>query len=79
MTGLTPVSERAIILAPLGRDGSLALMMLKEAGYTGMVAANLSVLCEALEQGVGMLVIAAEALRGADLEPLLRYLRRFAR
>ncbi|WP_455930461.1 ATP-binding protein [Pseudomonas fluorescens] len=74
MTGLTPVFERAIILAPLGRDGSLAQMMLKEAGYTGMVAANLTVLCEALEEGVGMLVIAAEALRGVDLEPLLHYL-----
>ncbi|KQM50601.1 histidine kinase [Pseudomonas sp. Leaf15] len=74
MTGLSPVSERAIILAPLGRDGSLALMMLKEAGYNGMVAANLTALCEALEHGVGMLVIAAEALRGVDLEPLLTYL-----
>ncbi|NVZ55905.1 response regulator [Pseudomonas edaphica] len=74
MTGLSPVSERAIILAPLGRDGSLALMMLKEAGYTGMVAGNLTELCEALGQGVGMLVIAAEALRGVDLEPLLHYL-----
>ncbi|MCF5143323.1 response regulator [Pseudomonas sp. WS 5532] len=74
MTGLSPLSERAIILAPLGRDGSLALMMLKEAGYTGMVAGNLTELCEALGQGVGMLVIAAEALRGVDLEPLLHYL-----
>ncbi|MCP2052985.1 UNVERIFIED_ORG: signal transduction histidine kinase [Pseudomonas fluorescens] len=74
MTGLSPVSERAIILAPLGRDGSLALMMLNEAGYNGMVAANLTALCEALEHGVGMLVIAAEALRGVDLEPLLTYL-----
>jgi len=74
VTGLSPVSERAIILAPLGRDGSLALMMLKEAGYTGMVAGNLTELCEALGQGVGMLVIAAEALRGVDLEPLLHYL-----
>ncbi|WP_395599802.1 ATP-binding protein [Pseudomonas sp. B19125] len=74
MTGLSPLSERAIILAPLGRDGSLALMMLEEAGYTGMVAGNLTELCEALGQGVGMLVIAAEALRGVDLEPLLHYL-----
>ncbi|TLG91112.1 response regulator [Pseudomonas edaphica] len=74
MTGLSPVSERAIILAPLGRDGSLALMMLEEAGYTGMVAGNLTELCEALGQGVGMLLIAAEALRGVDLEPLLHYL-----
>nr|WP_222935639.1 ATP-binding protein [Pseudomonas marginalis] len=58
----------------MGRDGSLALMMLKEAGYTGMVASSLPVLCEAVEQGAGMLIIAAEALRGADLEPLLEYL-----
>ncbi|MFL6877533.1 response regulator [Pseudomonas marginalis] len=74
MTTISPVSERAIVLAPMGRDGSLALMMLKEAGYTGMVASSLPALCEAVEQGAGMLIIAAEALRGADLEPLLEYL-----
>jgi len=74
VTTISPVSERAIVLAPMGRDGSLALMMLKEAGYTGMVASSLPVLCEAVEQGAGMLIIAAEALRGADLEPLLEYL-----
>ncbi len=74
MTSLSPVSERAIILAPVGRDSSLALMMLNEAGYSGIVAANLGALCEALEQGAGLLVIAAEALRGVDLEPLLEYL-----
>jgi len=74
VTTLSPVSERAIVLAPMGRDGSLALMMLKEAGYIGMVASSLPALCEAVEQGAGMLIIAAEALRGADLEPLLEYL-----
>ena len=74
MTTLSPVSERAIVLAPMGRDGSLALMMLKEAGYSGVVASSLPALCEAVEQGAGMLIIAAEALRGADLEPLLEYL-----
>jgi len=74
VTTISPVSERAIVLAPMGRDGSLALMMLKEAGYTGMVASSLPALCEAVEQGAGMLIIAAEALRGADLEPLLEYL-----
>ncbi|WP_370694853.1 MULTISPECIES: ATP-binding protein [Pseudomonas] len=49
-------------------------MMLKEAGYSGMVATSLPMLCEALEQGAGLLIIAAEALRGVDLEPLLEYL-----
>jgi signal transduction histidine kinase len=71
---VSSASERAIILAPMGRDGSLALMMLNEAGYSGIVASNLANLCELLEKGAGLLVIAAEALRGVDLEPLLEHL-----
>ncbi len=71
---LTPVSERAIILAPLGRDGSLALMMLNEAGYSGVVAPDLQMLCDTVEYGCGLLIIAAEALLGVDLEPLLHHL-----
>ncbi|TKJ62145.1 MULTISPECIES: ATP-binding protein [Pseudomonas] len=74
MPTLPGVSERAIILAPLGRDSALALQMLNEAGYSGIVATHLPMLCEALEQGAGLLIIAAEALRGVDLEPLLEYL-----
>jgi len=76
VTVLSPLSERAIILAPLGRDGALALMMLNEAGYSGIVATDLNSLCEALAQGSGLLIIAAEALRGVDLAPLLDYLHR---
>ncbi|MGA9700445.1 response regulator [Pseudomonas sp.] len=74
MTAISPVYERAIVLAPMGRDGSLALMMLNEAGYSGIIASNLVMLCEELEHGAGLLIIAAEALRGADLEPLLEHL-----
>ena len=74
MPGLSPFSERAIILAPMGRDGSLALMMLNEAGYSGIVACDLSALCDALEQGAGLLIVAAEALLGVELEPLLELL-----
>lgn len=74
MPAFSPVSERAIVLAPLGRDGSLALMMLNEAGYSGIVTRDLTALCEALEQGAGLLIISAEALRGVDLEPLLEHL-----
>jgi signal transduction histidine kinase len=72
--GLSPFSERAIILAPMGRDGSLALMMLKEAGYSGIVASDLGSLCDALEQGAGLVIVAAEALLGVELEPLLEIL-----
>ncbi|WP_424485956.1 ATP-binding protein [Pseudomonas sp.] len=58
----------------MGRDGSLALMMLGEAGYNGIIASNLAQMCDALEDGAGLLIIAAEALRGVDLEPLLMHL-----
>ena len=63
-------SERAIILAPLGRDGQLALMMLNEAGYDGIITRSLPELCAELENGAGLLLISSEALLGSDLEPL---------
>nr|WP_246355563.1 ATP-binding protein [Pseudomonas reactans] len=49
-------------------------MMLNEAGYSGIIASDLGTLCEALEHGSGLLIIAAEALRGVDLDPLLEHL-----
>jgi signal transduction histidine kinase/CheY-like chemotaxis protein len=63
-------SERAIILAPLGRDSQIALMMLGEAGYDGVITRDLTGLCTELERGAGLLLIASEALLGSDLEPL---------
>ncbi|MGE7962901.1 ATP-binding protein [Pseudomonas sp. NPDC089918] len=65
------MSERAIILAPLGRDSQIALMMLNEAGFDGVITRDLGALCNELSLGAGLLVIACEALLGADLEPLL--------
>ncbi|MNV16301.1 Blue-light-activated protein [compost metagenome] len=65
-------SERAIILAPRGRDGQIALMMLNEAGFHGVISPDLPGLCAELEQGAGLLLISCEALLGADLEPLIR-------
>ncbi|MCK8663477.1 response regulator [Pseudomonas azerbaijanoccidens] len=64
-------SERAIILAPLGRDSQIAMMLLKEAGFDGVICADLPHLCRELEQGAGLLLISSEALLGSDLEPLL--------
>ncbi|NWD72829.1 response regulator [Pseudomonas gingeri] len=75
MSRLDAVSERAIILAPLGRDSQLALRILAEAGFPGVVARDLASLSRELEEGAGLLIIAAEALREADLEPLQAYLR----
>ncbi|MCO7573637.1 response regulator [Pseudomonas chlororaphis] len=67
-------SERALVLTPYGRDSQLAQMMLNEAGFSSLITPHLAALCDELEQGAGLAIIAAEALRGADLQPLLRYL-----
>ncbi|RON54139.1 ATP-binding protein [Pseudomonas frederiksbergensis] len=71
MTSLAATSERAIILAPLGRDSQIALMMLNEAGYDGVISRDLPGLCSELEHGAGLLLISSEALLGGDIEPLL--------
>ncbi len=63
-------SERAIILAPLGRDSQIALMMLNEAGYDGIITRSLAELCAELENGAGLLLISSEALLSSDLGPL---------
>lgn len=37
MTVIEPLSERALVLTPLGRDSQLAQLMLKEAGFHGVI------------------------------------------
>nr|WP_186352875.1 ATP-binding protein [Pseudomonas koreensis] len=58
----------------MGRDSQVALMILNEAGYGGVIAADLGALCAELEPGAGLLLIATEALLGPELETLLQYL-----
>ncbi|SFW29712.1 MULTISPECIES: response regulator [Pseudomonas] len=72
MTLTEPLSERALILAPLGRDSQIALMILNEAGFAGLTCRHLGHLCEELESGAGLLVISSEALVGPDLETLFQ-------
>ena len=74
MTSMEATSERAIILAPLGRDSQIALTLLREAGYDGIITRDLSGLCSEVEQGAGVLLMSSEALLGTDLEPLFNLL-----
>lgn len=69
-----PLAERALILAPLGRDSQIALKILNEAGYGGVVTPALVELCTQLELGAGLLLVAAEALRGPEMETLFAWL-----
>jgi PAS domain S-box-containing protein len=67
-------SERAVILAPKGRDASVAAALIREAGYYANVCADLSDLMHEVESGAGLAVIADEAIKTADLRGLMRWL-----
>jgi PAS domain S-box-containing protein len=69
-----PSSERAVILAPNGRDASVAAALIKEAGYYANVCADLAGLLHEIEGGAGLAVIADEAIKTADLRGLMRWL-----
>ena len=67
-------SERALILAPTGRDALVASDMLAEARVASDVVGSIGGLVDALEQGAGCGVITEEALTGLDLHALSDWL-----
>lgn len=67
-------SRRALILAPLGRDGSIAAGLLAEAGYPAHVCADLGELVRELDRDAGLALIADEAVRHVDLRPLSNWI-----
>ena len=62
--------ERALILAPKGRDTIVAAGMLHEAGIRSLGCSDLTALVDGLEAGAGFAVVTEEALRNADLRSL---------
>jgi PAS domain S-box-containing protein len=70
-----PSSERAVILAPTGRDAAVAAALIKEAGFHAVVCADIAGLIQQIEGGAGLAVIADEAIKTADLRGLMRWLR----
>ena len=46
----------------MGRDSQIALMILNEAGYGGVVTPSLGALCKEIEIGAGLVLVAAEAV-----------------
>ena len=69
-----PLSERAVILAPNGRDGSVAAALIREAGYYASICSDFDQLVREIEGGAGCAVIADEAIKSADLRSLDRWL-----
>lgn len=64
------LSERGLILAPMGRDAQVAASMLTEAKIRSVVCPSLVDFVEDLRHGAGFAVVTEEALRTADLHPL---------
>ncbi|MHB8269509.1 ATP-binding protein [Bradyrhizobium sp.] len=67
-------SERAVILAPTGRDAAVAAALIREAGFYANIAGDLTALMHEVEAGAGLAVIADEAIKTADLRSLVKWL-----
>jgi signal transduction histidine kinase/ActR/RegA family two-component response regulator len=68
------LSERAIVLAPQGRDAAVACAMMSEAGLRCETARGMPELLAMLAGGAGFAVVAEEALADSDLQPLARWI-----
>ena len=67
-------SERAVILAPKGRDAVVAEALIREAGYYAQACPDFATLLHEIEGGAGCAVIADEAIKTADLRGLGKWL-----
>ena len=69
-------SERALILAPVGRDGPVAAAMLAETLVDSTICRDIPSLVQQLNEGAGFAVVTEEALATADLRRLGAWIER---
>lgn len=65
-----PNSERALILAPRGRDAEVASALLQEAGSATFICTDIGRLCEEFPKGAAFALVAEEALTTNELAAL---------
>jgi hypothetical protein len=70
----TTVSERAVVLAPRGRDAAIATAILTEAGIAAEPCLSVCDLVADLNVGAAIVIVAEEALATADLSALVSWL-----
>jgi signal transduction histidine kinase/CheY-like chemotaxis protein len=69
------VSERALILAPQGRDSFVAVRILREARLVAEICNDLPALLIELDLGAGVAILTDEAIRTADTKGLVSWVR----
>ena len=74
MSAQEPVGERVLILAPIGRDGSLIEDVLQGAGIRVEVCAGIAEMAQKVQDGAGLAVLTEEALYGEAVDEMLRAL-----
>lgn len=65
--------ERTLVLAPGGRDATIARAVLQEAGLNGIICANLGDLLCLLKEGAEAAILTEEAVRDVDTRELSRW------
>lgn len=72
MTSIT--SERALFLAPRGRDGPIAAAILGEAGMESVICPSLPQLIDELGSGAGFVIVTEEAIAAVDLRSVAAWI-----
>jgi two-component sensor histidine kinase len=67
-------SERAVILAPRGRDAAVAVDILRAGGIAAEACSDLPCLVREVQRGAGLVIVTDDAFHTADLSHLARWL-----
>jgi signal transduction histidine kinase len=72
--GLPHRAERALVVAPRGRDGAIASVILSEAGVAAQVCPDLDRLVDELGDEAGVAILVEEVLLDADYPRLVQWI-----
>ncbi|HSQ19760.1 MAG TPA: histidine kinase dimerization/phospho-acceptor domain-containing protein, partial [Blastocatellia bacterium] len=74
-TALATTSQRALVLAPQGRNARVAASILQEGGLTADICGDLDQLVAEIAAGAGVAVLTDDALHDADLRALVSWIK----
>jgi signal transduction histidine kinase len=75
VTDPAELERRVLVLAPSGRDATLACQVLEQAQIAALVCEDVAALTAAIDEGAGAAVLANEALTAPVIEALMAHLQ----